>query len=198
MIKGSNFLDDGKLRIHMTMRHAAPEQCTLGSLAQHIVQRFTIDKETFPDPQDTGFWESGPLWQDTTLRERANYWQQRSAVEIRFAEANIVVEASANWLVVSARMLHRHVMLNKVILKGLSRKFLHLANRKTPDLESMNSSYGQGALASHYSPWSNVIPNPFCSEWAVKILKAHSITKGHLFWKPQSCLRDQFDVLQDL
>lgn len=101
-IKGSNFPDDVKIRIHMTMQHAASEQCPLGSLAQHMVQRFTINREAVPDPQDKDFWESAPLWQDTNMGKRANYWQQRSAIETRFAEANIVVKEKGIYYFVCA------------------------------------------------------------------------------------------------
>ena len=60
--KGGKMMRNGKLYFAAVVRHRHSALCPQGSLGQHLVKRFTIDAEPFPDPAQPKEWNNTALW----------------------------------------------------------------------------------------------------------------------------------------
>jgi hypothetical protein len=79
--KGGKTLENGKVSFSGSLRHRDPALCPHGSLGQHLVNRFTIMAEPFPDPHDFDKWVKTPVWPANNPRENLSYTTQAMAIK---------------------------------------------------------------------------------------------------------------------
>jgi hypothetical protein len=62
VLKGGKTSPDGKKGYAGCLRAKDPLLCPQGALGRHLVTRFTLDGEAFPDPADRHTWVHTALW----------------------------------------------------------------------------------------------------------------------------------------
>lgn len=79
--KGGKCLENGKVSYTGSIRHREPALCPHGSLGQHLVMRFTVSAEPFPDARDFDVWVTTPLWPGNNRKENLSYPVQAEAIK---------------------------------------------------------------------------------------------------------------------
>lgn len=80
VLKGGKTLENGKVSYVGSIRHVDPALCPHGSLGQHIICRFTLDSEPFPDPENADDWVHTPMWPAGDNTRNMSYNQQADQI----------------------------------------------------------------------------------------------------------------------
>ena len=62
------------------IRHRTPELCPRGAMGQHLIMRFTLDSEPFPDPRNAEEWLAITMWPAGNCKKSVSYQQMADAL----------------------------------------------------------------------------------------------------------------------
>ena len=90
-----------------SIRHKEAELCPHNALGQHLVARFTLDSEPFPDPEDAQGWVNTPMWPANDPSRNVSYQQQADYInDVLRKKLGIHVRKSTHiFRVLAARLL---------------------------------------------------------------------------------------------
>ena len=78
--KGGKTMQNGKKYFAGAVRHRHTAMCTQNALGQHLVKRFTIDSEPFPDPRNSTQWNSTAMWTANQPNKALSYTEHAASV----------------------------------------------------------------------------------------------------------------------
>ena len=107
VLKGGKTLENGKVSYVGSIRHVDPALCPHGSLGQHLICRFTLDSEPFPDPEDAHDWVHTPMWPAGDSSRNMSYSQQADQINhyLRDCLGIFVKKVTHIFRVLGARLL---------------------------------------------------------------------------------------------
>ena len=70
-----------KLTSSCSVRNSDPVLCPHGALGQHLMMRFTLGDEPFPDVEDRAVWNAVPLWPGENINQSLSYQAQAKGLK---------------------------------------------------------------------------------------------------------------------
>ena len=80
VLRGGETMENGKISFAGSIRHRTPELCPQGAMGQHLIMRFTLDSEPFPDPRDAEEWLAIAMWPAGNCKKNVSYQQMADAL----------------------------------------------------------------------------------------------------------------------
>lgn len=91
VLRGGKRQFGGKVSYAGGIRHKQALLCFQGAMARLLVQRFTMNREPFPDPRDKQTWRNTPVWPGDDPTSSISYTQQADCLREYLQEAGIFI-----------------------------------------------------------------------------------------------------------
>ncbi|KAK9829977.1 hypothetical protein WJX72_008999 [[Myrmecia] bisecta] len=130
VLRGGKTQENGKVAYLGCIRTRNPLLCPVGALGRHLCQRFTIDKEPFPDVLDKEAWNKTALWTGSNPFSNLTYQQQSASLRKYFTESDIFIKKLTHaFRVLGARFMDMAGVDDSVI--GRTGKWMYQAMYKS-------------------------------------------------------------------